>query len=47
MRMKESEFDDVMSKALGVASPPPDKKQKAKPKNKKKRLSAYPRKKKS
>lgn len=35
MRMKESDFDDIMSKALGVPAPPSDA-------TEEKRLSAYP-----
>lgn len=35
MRMKESDFDDIMSKALGVPAPPSDA-------TAEKRLSAYP-----
>ena len=41
LRLKESEFDDIMSKALGVAAPPVDAKNDDEPK----RLSAFPRKK--
>jgi hypothetical protein len=40
MRMKESDFDDIMGKALGVAAPVEDAKQDDQPK----RLSAHPRK---
>ena len=42
MRMKQSEFDDIMSKALGAG---PQRKEEAKEDDSSKRLSAYPRKK--